>query len=669
MLICPECGASYPDTRSDCEVDGCALVPAEGDPQLAPGTMVGEYRVDRKLGSGTFGAVYAGEQPLIGKRVAIKVLHRQFSAETAIVSRFVAEARAVNRIRHRNIIDVFSFGLLGEKREGRLGGDGQHYFVMELLDGLTLGELLAREGRLSVARALPILRGMAEGLDAAHAAGVTHRDLKPDNVFLATERDGSYFPKLLDFGVAKLVAEDLAHKTATGVAMGTPLYMSPEQSRGKNVDHRTDIYALGVVTHLMLTGRPPFDGDSVVEVLFKHATDPPPPMSSVCPDLPPALDAPVLAMVAKRPSARPDSAGKAVAALIEAASKVGFDREGAQRMSPPETAAGPAQVATVAVQRPPKVSPDAPTVAVEVTRKQEGDPKLAPGAPTVAVGARPAASAETQEVGPQRAGGERIVETVRSAGTDGPPAETVVDPGEPLPGEARAAQTSAPEGNETLYAAPLHAAPGVPPSTEGQSASGPGRTVIAGVPASAPPGERPSGTRAGRRLGALTLAGAGLALGGLVLARGAREPSSASVPPANEAVTAGVSTLPSRATRGEGAPVTLRVAAEPPDAVLLLEDRRVGLASAPLVLSRSEARRALRVEREGYAPQTFWIVPDRDQDLSVALTPLAGTAPLASAASAAPQGEAKPRGTARPQLHRDLDLPAELAPVGTKRTP
>src|SRR5689334_16830696 len=155
MLACPECRATYPEGTSECAADGAALLPekvvAGVDALLEPGAMVGEYRVDRKLGSGTFGDVYAGEQPLIGKRVAIKVLRQKFSADPQVVSRFIAEARAVNRIRHRNIIDIFSFGLLDEKR---------HYFVMELLDGLTLGELLDRERRIPLKRAIPILRGI-----------------------------------------------------------------------------------------------------------------------------------------------------------------------------------------------------------------------------------------------------------------------------------------------------------------------------------------------------------------------------------------------------------------------------------------------------------------------------------------------------------------------------
>ncbi len=318
MLACPRCRATYPDDLAECPEDGSPLLPSDMlgtlDPPLEAGTMVGEYRVERKLGAGTFGEVYAGEQPLIGKRVAIKLLHRKLSSDAEVVSRFVAEARAVNRIRHRHIIDIFSFGLTGDKR---------HYFVMELLDGLTLRDLLDRERRLPLDVALPIFRGIADALDAAHEAGVTHRDLKPDNVFLAVERDGSYFPKLLDFGIAKLLGEDVAHRTATGMAMGTPRYMSPEQCRGKKVDHHADIYSLGVVVHEALTGRPLFDADSTMDVLFMHTSELPPSMSSVSPDLPPELDGPVLAMVAKRPKDRPATAGEAIAALIRRARDLG----------------------------------------------------------------------------------------------------------------------------------------------------------------------------------------------------------------------------------------------------------------------------------------------------------------------------------------------------------
>ncbi len=325
MAICPECRSEYGDEVQTCPTHECELVPNDlflrPDDSLTPGTMVGEYRIQNKLGAGTFGDVYAGEQPLIGKRVAVKVLNQRFASDPVMISRFIAEARAVNKIRQRNIIDIFSFGVLPDLE--------RHYFVMELLDGLTLGALMNETGRLPLPVVFQIVRGIADALDAVHEAGITHRDLKPDNVFLATERDGTYFPKLLDFGIAKLLGETAAHTTGSGMVLGTPRYMSPEQARGKRADHRADIYALGVMIHEMVTGCPLFVGESSIDVLLMHASDPPPRMSSVCADLPSALDAPILAMLEKNPKDRPDSAGQAVAALLACLPRLGLDSPGA----------------------------------------------------------------------------------------------------------------------------------------------------------------------------------------------------------------------------------------------------------------------------------------------------------------------------------------------------
>ncbi len=286
------------------------------DEELSAGTAVGEYVVEHKLGEGAFGKVYRGRQPLIGKAVAIKLLSRTFSADPEMVSRFVAEARAVNQIAHRNIIDIFSFGHLP---------DGRLYFVMELLQGRTLEQVLRARGFLSVAEALPILRGLARALDAAHAQGIAHRDLKPANVFVTTDDDGQPYPKLLDFGIAKLVRPDAAtmHKTRTGAPMGTPYYMSPEQCRGETIDTRTDAYSFGVMIFQVLTGQLPFSGDSYVEILFKHMTIEPPAPSSVSPAVPSELDAVILGMLAKSPSVRPGSLVEAVRALEAAAVSLG----------------------------------------------------------------------------------------------------------------------------------------------------------------------------------------------------------------------------------------------------------------------------------------------------------------------------------------------------------
>jgi serine/threonine-protein kinase len=321
MPTCPTCRAHYPDDVMHCTLDGALLLPDEAcanfDGELRAGELVGEYRVEAKIGEGGFGKVYSAVHPVIGKRAAIKVLNREYSSNPAVVSRFVSEARAVNQIRHRNIIDIFSFGTLR---------GGLQYFVMELLDGMPLDSYLKNKGALSLGEALPVLQAVAKALDAAHAAGIAHRDLKPENVFLCVDDEGGVYPKLLDFGIAKLMGDAAVnHKTRTGAAMGTPLYMSPEQCQGKGVDHRTDLYSFGVMIHEALTGARPFDGDSMMDLMVKHSTEPPPRMSACNATLPPSCDAPVLALLAKAPAERPASATAAVNALIDAAVAAGVD--------------------------------------------------------------------------------------------------------------------------------------------------------------------------------------------------------------------------------------------------------------------------------------------------------------------------------------------------------
>ncbi len=289
------------------------------EPQLAAGDSVGEYIVETKIGEGAFGSVYRGIQPTIGKQVAIKVLSRKYSADPNIVSRFVAEARAVNQIRHRNIIDIFSFGQLE---------DGRHYHVMELLEGATLEEHLRRQaGLLPLPEALLILRGLAKALDAAHQCGIAHRDLKPANVFLSREDDGKPFPKLLDFGIAKLLSDEMPrhHQTATGAAVGTPDYMSPEQCQGPDVDHRTDVYAFGILVYQIFTGRLPFTGESVVEVMMKQMKEPAKAPSNYASHLSAEIDQVILKMLAKKKDERPDSLIEAIVSLEDAVKAAGLE--------------------------------------------------------------------------------------------------------------------------------------------------------------------------------------------------------------------------------------------------------------------------------------------------------------------------------------------------------
>ena len=320
MAICPTCMTKYPDTVTTCGADGSGLVPEEAyayvDKELAPGDVVGEYRIEGKLGEGGFGAVFSAVHPVIGKHAAIKILSRQFSANPQMVSRFIAEARAVNQIRHRNIIDIFAFGQLP---------DGRQYYVMELLDGTTFDKYLSSNRRLTLGQALPIFRGIARALDAAHGKGILHRDLKPENIYLVFDEDGGVQPKLLDFGLVKLLGGGSSgeHKTKTGTPMGTPYYMSPEQCRGKDVDQGTDVYAFGALVFEVLTGHVPFNGESPMDVLLKHMTAEPPRASEAFPDVPAQLDEPIRRMLAKEPSDRPRSVGEALESLVAAGNAAG----------------------------------------------------------------------------------------------------------------------------------------------------------------------------------------------------------------------------------------------------------------------------------------------------------------------------------------------------------
>ncbi len=320
MPTCPVCRTRYDEPATSCAKDGASLLPDQAfvaaETPLAIGTQVGEYRVEGVLGEGAFGTVYAATHPVIGKRAAIKVLRRQYSADPEVVSRFLSEARAVNQIRHRNIIDIFAFGVLD---------DGRHYYVMELLEGTTLDAYLRTYGRLQPSQALPILRQLARALGGAHQAGIAHRDLKPENVFLTFDDDGHPIPKLLDFGIAKLLGEGNAqHKTQSGAQMGTPYYMSPEQIHGRAVDTRADVYSFGVMTFELFTGDTPYDGESAMDLMMKHLSAPVPAMSERCADLPAEFDEPVQRMMAKEASDRPASIVEAIDALISAANKLGI---------------------------------------------------------------------------------------------------------------------------------------------------------------------------------------------------------------------------------------------------------------------------------------------------------------------------------------------------------
>jgi serine/threonine protein kinase len=268
------------------------------------GQQFGNYRVLSLLGEGGMGAVYLAEHPGIGRRVAVKVLHKQFSGDEQLLGRLMNEARAANAIRHPNIIEILDSGMRP---------DGIPYLVMELLEGESLGGRIRRVGAMPLRAVIEFTYQTASALGAAHKKGIVHRDLKPDNLFIVPLEGEDPGPveneriKVLDFGIAKLQMPQPGDsvKTRTGTLMGTPVYMSPEQCRGtKTVDHRSDVYSLGVILFEMLVGQPPFVSDGFGELVNMHLNVPPPSARSARPEVSEVLDGIVLKMLAKNPDDR-----------------------------------------------------------------------------------------------------------------------------------------------------------------------------------------------------------------------------------------------------------------------------------------------------------------------------------------------------------------------------
>jgi len=293
---------------------------ADGD-RLEEGARAGDYEIEQLVGAGAMGEVYAARHPLIGKRAAVKVIKRHLATSPEAVERFLREARAVNQVGHANVVDVFAVGRLD---------DGRLYLVMDLLEGESLAARLRRgpPRGLPIGEALRILEAVAEALDAAHARGVVHRDLKPDNVFLA---EGRVF--VLDFGIAKLLQTDDAAAPGTltdrGTWLGTPAYMAPEQWGADGAGPASDRYALGAIGFEVLAGRPPFAAASLPQMMEQHFRAPVPSLATGALPLPAAVDTVLARALAKDPDARFPSARGFVAALREALGTVAGPRAGA----------------------------------------------------------------------------------------------------------------------------------------------------------------------------------------------------------------------------------------------------------------------------------------------------------------------------------------------------
>lgn len=326
------------------------LVPRKADTAdpLVGAVVNDRFRITRVVAIGGMGRIYEAEQLPLGRRVALKVLHSQFtqsSDDEAFKKRFFLEASILSKLQHPNVVTVFDYGRID-------GVEEAYYMVMEFLPGESLHERLDRQRTLSAGESINVARQLARGLREAHRHDVVHRDLKPSNVMILPQEDGSEQVKVVDFGLVKVLTDDSDQVTKDGTFLGSPRYMSPEQIAHGQVDHRTDIYSLGVIMYQCLCGAVPFDSDHAVQTLMAHLNNPVPPMKERVPgcDVPPMLEDYVRRCLSKTPGERPASMEAMVRDLADIQTALG--------LAPPVS--GPSGVARYEVDTGPMNRADLP---------------------------------------------------------------------------------------------------------------------------------------------------------------------------------------------------------------------------------------------------------------------------------------------------------------------
>lgn len=327
MLHCPTCGRHYsadfeicPEDQSALQADATVVGAAPVDP-LVGHTLDEKYRLEERLGIGGMGTVYRARHLLIDRPVAVKVLNQRFVEDEAARTRFRREARAAGRLQHTNAVTVTDFGE---------SVDGYVYLVMELLEGRTLRDVLAKEAPLDAARSVSLMMQISAAVAAAHEAGIIHRDLKPANIFIVQRAEVPAVVKVLDFGIAKLAAESLDEDepmtlTQIGAMIGTPRYMSPEQCDGAELTPAADVYSLGVILYEMLTGTVPFSGTTPLAIAMKHKSETPRRPRDFVSSIPPALEQFVLHTLEKQPQDRPANAAEFRRELLATAERLGLE--------------------------------------------------------------------------------------------------------------------------------------------------------------------------------------------------------------------------------------------------------------------------------------------------------------------------------------------------------
>jgi predicted Ser/Thr protein kinase len=314
--LCPQCGGEYETADRFCPKDGSPLRPKAGGDPLIGRVIADRYLVLARLGEGGMGRVYLAEHVKMNRQCAIKVMNPSLVNDTESSQRFAREASNAARILHPNVAAVFDYG----------ESDKIVYLVMEYVDGQSLSSILQKEGALDPRRAIDLARQVADGLHAAHELGIVHRDLKPDNVIVTTNRSGKEIAKVVDFGIAKAVNDSKEDAlTKSGLVIGTPEYMSPEQLLGDPVDARTDVYALGCSLFQSLTGNAAFAADTREQMIRRRLHEPAPHIRDLIPALPARLDTLIVHMLARSPSDRVANAAEARDQLDPALTLSGWD--------------------------------------------------------------------------------------------------------------------------------------------------------------------------------------------------------------------------------------------------------------------------------------------------------------------------------------------------------
>lgn len=311
MKLCLICNFQTAGEQDICPRDGSSMVTVGDDPLLGM-VVEGRYKIQSVIGQGSAGTVYRAVQELIGREVAVKVLHDYLVSDDEFIKRFKQEAKASSRLNHPNIITIYDFGVIPQ-------GGGRPYIAMDLLNGIPLSDVIAEINHIDVDEAIPVFTQVCAALGEAHRQGVVHRDIKPENIVLVERGGQKNFPIVVDFGIARLVQEesDQAKITRTGTVCGSPTYMSPEQCTSSKVDHRSDIYSFGIVMYETLTGEVPFQHEELVRVMAMQLSDPARPINEVRPDLnlPDELVSLVNKCLSKSPNDRYQTMDELIAAL------------------------------------------------------------------------------------------------------------------------------------------------------------------------------------------------------------------------------------------------------------------------------------------------------------------------------------------------------------------